>query len=67
MPKRKKTQNIVEEKPPIDEKTLLFKELMDTAIDISLCDPEKDKDQLNELIKRLRRIIREIRRQMRNG
>ncbi len=67
MPRKKKTQNVVETKPPVDEKTLLFKELMDTAIDISLCDPEKDKDQLNELIKRLRRIIREIRRQMRSG
>lgn len=53
-------------KPQVDEKTKLFQELINIAIEISLCEPE-DKDELKELIPRLRRTIKKIKRVLASG
>ena len=61
MPRKKTTKAKTEpEKPKLDERSLLFQELINTAIEISLCEPT-DKEELAKLIPRLRKIIKKIR------
>ena len=59
---KKKTAQVkpLVKKPEPDERTLLLQELINIAIEISLCEPD-DKEELAELIPRLRKLIRKIR------
>jgi len=59
---KKKTVQVrpMVKKPEPDERTLLLQELINIAIEISLCEPD-DKEELAKLIPRLRKLIRKIR------
>ncbi|RLF06750.1 MAG: hypothetical protein DRJ60_04010 [Thermoprotei archaeon] len=67
MSRRKKSKTEApSEKPKPDPRSILLQELINIAIEISLCEPN-DRDELSKLIPQLRKIIKKIRMEFRNA